>query len=90
MADLRVHDPDLGVHDRPILAFTMVRNAHFREGSPEAAESVFFVGFPLGILRRFEVFAKDRPELAQWTIRAQDDNGIIESVTTDGATTPAP
>jgi hypothetical protein len=28
MADLRVHDPDLGVHDRPILAFTVVRNAH--------------------------------------------------------------
>jgi hypothetical protein len=63
---------------------------YFREGSPEAAANAFFVGFSVGTLRSFEVYAKGHPELAQWSIRAQDDNGIIESVTTERLATPAP
>lgn len=63
---------------------------YFREGSPEAAANAFFVGFPVGTLRDFEAFGKDRPEVAPWRIRAQDDNGIIESVTTERIATSAP
>lgn len=36
MADLRVHDPDRGVHDRPIGVFTLDRNAHFKRFLGEA------------------------------------------------------
>ena len=28
MTDLRVHDPDLRVHDTPIFVFTILRNPH--------------------------------------------------------------
>ena len=63
---------------------------YFRDGSPEAAANAFFAGFPVGTLRSFESYAKAHPELAQWSIRAQDDNGIIESVTTERLATSAP
>jgi hypothetical protein len=42
MADLRVHDPDPGVHDRPIGVFTLVRNAQ----SVDAFRVVVFDVFP--------------------------------------------
>ena len=63
---------------------------YFRDGSPEAAANALFVGFDYGIFRRFEAFAKSRPDLAPWLLRAQDDNGIIEAVTVERRTPPAP
>jgi hypothetical protein len=35
---------------------------------------------PYGYFREFLAIAEARPELSRWGIRADDDNGIIESV----------
>ena len=47
---------------------------------PQAEAEALFVGMPYGYFREFLALAEARPELSRWGIRADDDNGIIESV----------
>jgi hypothetical protein len=49
-----------------------------------------FVGLPHGVLRDFEAFARGRPELSAWSLRAQDDNGIIQTITVERVEASAP
>ena len=62
---------------------------YFEAGSPELAVSALFVGCPYNVLREFEEYAKGNPYVSQWVIRAEDDNGIIRSVTAERADAPA-
>jgi hypothetical protein len=52
---------------------------------PQAEAEALFVGMPYGYLREFLALAEARPELSRWSIRAEDDNGIIESVAAGSA-----
>jgi hypothetical protein len=47
---------------------------------PPAEAEALFVGMPYGYFREFLALAETRPELSRWGVRAEDDNGIIESV----------
>jgi hypothetical protein len=54
---------------------------------PQAEAEALFVGMPYGYFRELLALAQARPELSRWGIRAQDDNGIIESI---AAASPSP
>jgi hypothetical protein len=47
---------------------------------PQREAEFLLVGMPVGFLRDFEAFAAARPELARWAVTAEDDNGIVESL----------
>lgn len=51
---------------------------------PQAEAEALFVGMPYGYFREYLALAESRPELSGWAIRAQDDNGIIETITAEG------
>ena len=47
---------------------------------PQVEAEALFVGMPYGFFRDYLALAETRPELGRWTIKAADDNGIIESI----------
>jgi hypothetical protein len=47
---------------------------------PQAEAEALFVGMPYGFFREYLSLAESRPQLSRWTIRAEDDNGIIETI----------
>jgi hypothetical protein len=51
---------------------------------PQAEAEALFVGMPYGLFRDYLALAEGRPELARWAVRAEDDNGIIESIASEG------
>jgi hypothetical protein len=44
----------------------------------------------MNVFREFEDFAQTRPELSRWAIRAEDDNGIVTSVSAVPAEATSP
>ena len=52
---------------------------------PQHQVNAMFLGMHYGMFRDFVAYAAahapDRPELSRWAIRAEDDNGIVYSVT---------
>jgi len=52
---------------------------------PQAEAEALFVGMPYGYFREFLALVEARPGLSRWGIRANDDNGIIESVAAGSA-----
>ena len=55
----------------------------YRDGNdfPQEQMEALFLGMNGGLLRDFLAYAKARPYIAQWTISAEKNNGIVESVT---------
>jgi hypothetical protein len=47
---------------------------------PQAEAEALFVGMHYGYFRDFLKFAAGRPELASWSVSAEKDNGIVESI----------
>jgi len=47
---------------------------------PQAEAEALFVGMHYGYFREFLAYAETHPELSRWTVRAEDDDGIIESI----------
>jgi hypothetical protein len=79
----RYVDPDsIWVTDERDFLFDWLAS-FFGPESPQAVAEVMFVGVDYGVFREFEAFARSRPELSQWRLRAEDDNGIIQSVTAE-------
>ena len=52
---------------------------------PQAEAEALFVGMPYGYFREFLALAEARPELSRWGARAEDDNGIVESIAASSA-----
>jgi len=52
---------------------------------PQREVNAMFLGLHYGMLRDFLAYAKenesDRPELSRWKLPAEEDNGIVESIT---------
>jgi hypothetical protein len=77
----RLSDPaSVWVTSEPDFMFEWLAR-YFSDGFPEEAANTLLAGFPGSVFRRFEEFAKTRPQLSQWAIQAHDDNGIVQSVT---------
>lgn len=55
---------------------------------PQQQADALFVGMHYGYFREFLAYAKTREPALRWSLRAQDDNGIIESV--EAGPSPAP
>lgn len=88
----RFVDPDARwVATEPAFLFDWLAS-YFGETSPEEPARLLFVGMPGGLLRDFEAFARERPELSRWRLAARDDNGIIREVAAEpaGAAPAAP
>jgi hypothetical protein len=51
---------------------------------PRAEAEALFLGMPYGFFRDYLALAEGRPQLARWALRAEDDNGIIESIAASG------
>jgi hypothetical protein len=54
---------------------------------PQEQMNALFLGMNYGFLRDFLAYGKTRPHVARWTITAEKDNGLVDSVT--GAATGA-
>jgi hypothetical protein len=63
-------------------AFMLDWFASFFQGTdfPQAQAEELFVGMHQGFFREYLAFAQSRPALSRWTVRAEDDNGIVESI----------
>jgi hypothetical protein len=51
---------------------------------PQAEAEALFVGMHAGYFRELLASAETHPHLMRWTIRAEDDNGIVEALTLEG------
>jgi hypothetical protein len=47
---------------------------------PQEQIDALFFGTSYSLFRNFMEYAKDRPQLSQWVITAEKDNGIVEKV----------
>jgi hypothetical protein len=66
-------------------AFMFEWLARYSDENPSEKADALLRGCPMTVFREFEAFAKTRPELARWTFRTEDDNGIITSVQAEPA-----
>jgi hypothetical protein len=64
--------------------------AHLHGADGAEAANVFFVGLPYNVLRAFHDYAHARDDLSALLVRAEDDNGIIQSVTVESLAARAP
>jgi len=66
----------------PLFMFAWLAD-FYRDGNdfPQEQMEALFLGMNGGLLRDFLAYAKARPYIAQWTISAEKNNGIVESVT---------
>ena len=55
---------------------------YFSDGTfPTDAVNTLFGGLPYNVFRDFQGFAKTQPSISVWDIRAEEDNGVIRTVT---------
>jgi hypothetical protein len=52
-----------------------------QEDFPRREMELFFIGMHYGMFRDYLAYAKTSADLSRWTVSAEEDNGIIESLT---------
>jgi hypothetical protein len=78
----RIARPDsIWMTSEPIFMFHWLVAFFSDDGEfPKQQVATLFIGMPLTFFDDFMVFAKPRPQLARWQIRAKEDDGRIESI----------
>lgn len=64
----------------PVFLFGWLASFYGDDAFPQREAEFLLVGMPVGFLREFQAFAAGRPQLARWTLTAEDDNGVVESI----------
>ena len=84
----RFTDPgSLWVRAEPAFLFHWL-GSRFGEEFPQSEVEALLLGMPYDFFRDFEAFAAREPAMSRWTVRVQDDNGVIESVAARPAADP--
>jgi hypothetical protein len=64
--------------------------SYFGDEFPQQAVLELLVGLPYSFSQEFVAYAATRPESSRWQIRAEEDNGIVHSVTARRSATRDP
>ena len=83
------HPNSLWLTSEPVFMFQWLATFFQDEKDfPEQQVATLFIGMPLTFYDEFAAYAKDRPTLSRWQIRAKEDDGKIESITAELAAGP--
>jgi len=76
------HPNSVWLTSEPVFMFQWLATFFEDEGDfPKQQVATLFIGMPLTFYDDFASFAKTRPSLSRWQMRAKEDDGRIEAIT---------